>query len=62
MRASFNNVVQFIDYTAVPFIILSDPQFATVGLTEQQMMEQYEQCDCRVVQMKFISKSYIKMD
>lgn len=46
-----------IDFLSVPSAIFTSPQVASVGLTEQQMMERYGYCSCRTVDMKQVPKA-----
>ena len=46
-----------IDLLSVPSAIFTSPQVASVGLTEQQMMERYGYCSCRTVDMKQVPKA-----
>lgn len=46
-----------IDFLSIPSAIFTSPQVASVGLTEQQMMERYGYCSCRTVDMKQVPKA-----
>ena len=48
-----------MDYDAVPYTIFTDPQFAGVGLTEQEQMKRMNTCACRSVEFKNIPKAII---
>lgn len=48
-----------INYDAVPAVIFTEPQVATVGLTEEQSMQRFGSCDCRSVALKFVPKADI---
>jgi mercuric reductase len=45
-----------IDLLSVPSAIFTSPQVASVGMTEQQMMEKYGYCSCRTLLMKDVPK------
>lgn len=46
-----------IDFLSVPSAIFTSPQVATVGLTEEKMMEEYGYCSCRTLQLKDVPKA-----
>lgn len=46
-----------IDLLSVPSAIFTSPQVASVGMTEQQMMEKYGYCSCRTLLMKDVPKA-----
>jgi mercuric reductase len=46
-----------VDRLSVPSAIFTSPQVASVGLTEQQMMEKYSYCSCRTLEMKEVPKA-----
>ncbi len=48
-----------INYEAVPAAVFTDPQIAVVGLTEAQAIERFGACDCRGVELKYVSKAAI---
>lgn len=48
-----------MDYDTVPYTIFTDPQFASVGLTEEEQMNRMNTCACRSVDFKDIPKSII---
>jgi mercuric reductase len=45
-----------IDLLTVPSAIFTSPQVASVGLTEEVMMEKYGYCSCRTLSMKEVPK------
>jgi mercuric reductase len=45
-----------IDFLSVPSAIFTSPQVASVGLTEEKMMEKYGYCSCRTLEMKEVPK------
>ena len=48
-----------IDYDSVPYTIFTDPQFASVGWTEERQMKEMNTCACRTVPFEIIPKAQI---
>ena len=48
-----------IDYNSVPYTIFTDPQFASVGFTEDQQMKEKGVCACRTVSFADIPKAIV---
>ena len=48
-----------IDYSTVPYAIFTDPQYASVGLTEDAQMKERGVCACRTVPFEVIPKAGI---
>lgn len=46
-----------IDLLSVPSAIFTSPQVASVGLTEEKMMNKYNYCSCRTLLMKDVPKA-----
>jgi mercuric reductase len=46
-----------IDFLSVPSAVFTSPQVASVGLTEDQMMEKYGYCLCRTLKMTDVPKA-----
>ncbi|MGH9990921.1 MAG: mercury(II) reductase, partial [Nitrososphaera sp.] len=46
-----------IDLLLVPSAIFTSPQVASVGMTEEQMMQNYGYCSCRTLLMKDVPKA-----
>ncbi len=46
-----------IDLLSVPSAIFTSPQVASVGMTEEQMMQKYGYCSCRTLQMEDVPKA-----
>lgn len=46
-----------IDFSNVPYAVFTDPEVASVGLTEAQYMEKYHTCNCRTVYMDKVPKA-----
>ncbi len=48
-----------INYEHVPHAVFTNPQVASVGLTEEQEMERFHACSCRTVRIEQISKAKV---
>jgi len=48
-----------IDYDTVPYTIFTDPQFASVGWTEEKQIKEMGTCACRTVPFTIIPKAQI---
>lgn len=48
-----------IDYNSVPWTIFTDPQLAGVGFTEEEQMEKFGTCMCKIVSFKDVPKALI---
>lgn len=48
-----------IDYNTVPWTIFTDPQLASVGLSEDEQMKQMGVCACRSVSFEYVPKAII---
>lgn len=48
-----------MDYTTVPYTIFTDPQFASVGFTEEQQMKNIGVCACRTISFSNIPRAHI---
>ncbi len=46
-----------IDYESVPKAIFTDPQVASVGLTEAEYMRRYNVCSCRTIEIAQVPKA-----
>jgi len=46
-----------IDLLSVPSAIFTSPQVASVGMTEEQMMQKYGYCSCRTLAMEDVPKA-----
>jgi len=48
-----------IDYSAVPVVTFTEPQVASVGFTERELMERIKSCTCRLVEVNNTSKAVL---
>ena len=46
-----------IDYDSVPKAVFTDPQVASVGLTEEEFMKRYNFCSCRTLEIAQVPKA-----
>ncbi|BAJ50835.1 mercuric reductase [Candidatus Caldarchaeum subterraneum] len=46
-----------MDYGAVPLVVFTEPQVASVGLTEREVVKRFGACSCRVVSLKNVAKA-----
>lgn len=46
-----------IDYDSVPKAVFTDPQVASVGLTEEEFMRRFHVCSCRTVRIDQVPKA-----
>ncbi len=46
-----------IDYDSVPKAVFTDPQVASVGLTEEEYMRRYNVCSCRTIEIAQVPKA-----
>ena len=51
-----------IDYDQVPHAVYADPQVASVGWTEERMMQELGSCLCRTLPMEFVPKAHAAGD
>lgn len=54
---AFENAKRKIDFSTVPYAVFTDPEVASVGLTETQYMEKYRTCNCRTIYMDKVPKA-----
>ncbi|MCL4517851.1 MAG: mercury(II) reductase [Thaumarchaeota archaeon] len=48
-----------IDYLSTPWAVFTNPQIASVGVTEEELMKQIGTCSCRVVSLDDIPKAFM---
>jgi len=51
-----------IDYESIPYTVFTSPQVGSVGLTEEQYMERYKTCNCRMVTLDQVPKALAVKD
>ncbi len=56
---ALNGSQKAINYEHVPHAVFTNPQVASVGLTEEQEMERFHACSCRTVRIEQISKAKV---
>lgn len=56
---ALDNKQNTIDYNTVPWTIFTDPQLASVGLSEDEQMKQMGVCACRSVSFEHVPKAII---
>lgn len=54
---AFENAGKTIDYDTVPAAVFTNPQVATIGLTEEEEMRRFGACACRTVEVSRIPKA-----
>ncbi|HHT9105957.1 MAG TPA: mercury(II) reductase [Candidatus Wujingus californicus] len=54
---AFENARKKIDFSTVPYSVFTDPEVASVGLTEAKYSEKYKTCDCRTISMDKVPKA-----
>jgi mercuric reductase len=54
---AFAHAGKTIDYDTIPAAVFTNPQVATVGLTEEEEMRRYNACACRTVEVSRIPKA-----
>ena len=53
----FGNEGVTIDYDAVPAVVFTSPEIASVGITELEYMDEHGTCSCRTVQMEDVPRA-----
>ena len=48
-----------IDYNRVPYTVFTDPQIASVGLTEEKQMSETGVCACRTISFTYVPKAHV---
>jgi mercuric reductase len=59
VETAFNGGSMDINYDVIPTAIFTNPQIASVGLTEAELMKRINICDCRTVELKYVPKADI---
>ena len=58
-QGSGGQTLKSIDYNAVPYTIFTDPQYASVGFTEDKQMKETGVCTCRTVSFRDVPKAIV---
>ncbi|GBC75458.1 Mercuric reductase [archaeon HR06] len=48
-----------IDYSATPWVVFTNPNLASVGMGESEVMSKYGACTCRVIDLKTVAKAQL---
>ena len=54
---AFESASKTIDYDTIPAAVFTNPQVATVGLTEEEEMRRFNACSCRTIEVAHIPKA-----
>lgn len=57
IRNAFGSDDVSVDYQAVPTVIFTSPEVASVGMTEHDYMEKHGTCTCRTMDMEAVPKA-----
>ncbi len=57
VKNAFGNEGATIDYQAVPTVVFTSPEVATVGTTEAEYVDEHGTCTCRTVDMADVPKA-----
>jgi mercuric reductase len=58
-RNALEGTNRTIDYDSVPKAVFTDPQVASVGLTEEEYMKRYDVCSCRSIEIAQVPKAQV---
>lgn len=56
---ALSDTMNSIEYNTVPYTVFTDPQYASVGMTEDQQMKKMGTCACRTVSFADIPKAIL---
>lgn len=62
LRNSHKDAPSRVDYTALPAVIFTRPQLATVGLTEAEANARGHHCECRVLGFEDLPRALVDQD
>jgi len=48
-----------MDYSATPWVVFTNPNLASVGMSESEVMSKYGACTCRVIDLKAVAKAQL---
>ncbi len=54
---AFTNAGKSIDFNSIPYAVFTDPEVASVGLTEAEYTDQHGTCSCRTIPMDMIPRA-----
>lgn len=54
---AFADAGKSIDFNSIPYAVFTDPEVASVGLTEAEYMDQHGTCSCRTIPMDMIPRA-----
>ena len=54
---AFFDAGKSIDFGSIPYAVFTDPEVASVGLTEAEYMAQYGTCSCRTIPMEMVPRA-----
>lgn len=59
---ALTNGERTIDYSALPRITFTNPQIASVGITDEQANEQGIDCSCRTLPLEYVPRALVERD
>lgn len=54
---AFADAGRSIDFNSIPYAVFTDPEVASVGLTEAEYMAEYGTCSCRTIPMEMVPRA-----